>query len=105
MALKWLFFQKITKNRPTAGGFAPRPPKPPAAGDPAPRPSVCDTFELHWLSQNVFKITYLHFSTRISLSPLPLQNPGYVPTGKFLMTSLHVICGLGLPNQKFWLRL
>ena len=21
------------------------------------------------------------------------------------MTSLHVICGLGLPNQKFWLRL
>ena len=28
-----------------------------------------------------------------------------MPTGKFLMTSLHVICGLGLPNQKFWLRL
>ena len=41
----------------------------------------------------------------ISLIPLPLQNPGLVPTGKFLMTSLHVICGLGLPNQKFWLRL
>ena len=41
----------------------------------------------------------------ISLSPLPLQNPGYVPTGKFLITSLHVICGLGFPNQKFWLRL
>ena len=33
-----LFFQKITKNRPAAGGFAPRPPKPPAAGGPAPKP-------------------------------------------------------------------
>ena len=55
------FFQKTTKNRSTAGGFAPRPPKPPAAGDPAPRPPVCDTFELHWLSQNVSKVTYLHF--------------------------------------------
>ena len=31
------FFQKVTKNRPTAGGFAPKPPKPPAAGGPAPR--------------------------------------------------------------------
>ena len=40
-----------------------RPPKPPAAGGPAPSPSVCDTFELHWLSQNVSKVTYLHFST------------------------------------------
>ena len=28
------FSKKITKNRPTAGDFAPRPP-------------VCDTFELH----------------------------------------------------------
>ena len=29
----------------------------------APRPPVCATFELHWLSQNVSKVTYLHFST------------------------------------------
>ena len=36
----------------------------------------------------------------ISLSPLSLQNPGKVPTGKFLMTSLHVICGL--PEKLFW---
>ena len=34
-----------------------------------------------------------------------MQNPGEVPTGKFLITSLHVICGLDLPNQKFWIRL
>ena len=32
------FFQKITKNCPTAGGFAPRPPKPPSAGGPALKP-------------------------------------------------------------------
>ena len=43
---------------------------------------TCDMFELHWLSQNVSKVTYLHFST-ISLSPLPQQNLGKVPTGKF----------------------
>ena len=35
----------------------------------------------------------------ISWGPLPLQNPGLVPTGKFLMTSVHVICGLDLSNQ------
>ena len=32
------FFQKITKNRQTAGGLALKPSKPPAAGGPAPRP-------------------------------------------------------------------
>ena len=58
-----VFFQKITKNRPTAGGFAPIPPEPPAAGGPDPRLPVCDTLELHWLSQNVSKVTHLHLST------------------------------------------
>ena len=29
--LKISFFQKLTKNRPAAGGFAPKPPEPPAA--------------------------------------------------------------------------
>ena len=33
------FFQKIIKNRPTTGGFAPRPPKLLASGGPAPKPS------------------------------------------------------------------
>ena len=32
------FSKKITKNRPTAGSFAPRPAKPPAAGGPCPQP-------------------------------------------------------------------
>ena len=31
--------------------------------------------------------------------------PQKIPVSKFLMTSLHVICGLGPPNQKSWLSL
>ena len=103
--IKIAFFPK---NRPTAG-----PPKPPAAGDPAPKPpSVIHLSYTSFL--NTFpKLDTCIFST-ISLSPLPLQNPGYVQTGnndfrssislshkkflfgKILMTSFHVICGLGL---------
>ena len=70
-----------------------------------PQTPVCDTFELHWFTQNVSKVTYLHFSTilveALSLCKIPVK----WKTGNFLMTSLHVICGLSLPNQKFWLRL
>ena len=51
-----------------SGGWGPRPQNP-----------VCDTFEKHELSQHVPKVRYLQFLT-ISLSPLPLQNPGYVQT-------------------------
>ena len=110
---KW-FNGKITfftKKLPSGWGLRPQTP-------------VCDTVESHQLSQHVSKVRYLHFWT-ISLSPLSLQIPGYVPTGndfrssirryvcpfwnfffgKILMTSFHVICGLGLPNQKFWVRL
>ena len=34
---------------------------------PSPQTPVCDTFELHKLSQHVTKVRYLHFST-INLS-------------------------------------
>ena len=34
-------------------------------GASPPEPTICDTFELHWLSQNVSKVTYLHFSTNL----------------------------------------
>ena len=37
-----------------------------------------------------------------SMISLPPQK---IPLSKFLMTSLHVNCGLPLPNQKSWLRL
>ena len=84
---------------------------------PPPDP-VCDTFEIHKLSQHVSKVRYLRFSS-ISLIPLSLQNPVtcqqatisdlppfdiFVPKnflfGKILVTSLHVICNLGLPQSK-----
>ena len=78
--IKIAFFSKNYKKSPNSWGLFLyflnlKDPKPPAAGGPTPRTPVCDTFELHWISQNVSKVTYLHFST-ISLSPLPLQNPG-----------------------------
>ena len=57
------FSKKLQKIALAAGGLAPRPPKPLATGGPIPRPPVCDMFELNWLSQNVSKVTYLHFST------------------------------------------
>ena len=38
-------------------------------------------------------------------SDLPIHNILVPRFRKLLMTSLHVICGLGLPNQKSWLRL
>ena len=96
------------------------PPDSKASGGRGLRPQtpVCDTFERHKLSQNVSKVRYLLFST-IKLSPLSLQNRGlsanrqrfqiFHPTislshekllfWKFLMTSLHVICGLGPPAK------
>ena len=63
------FSKKLQKNRPAAGGFAPRPPKPPAD----PRPPICDTVELHKLSQHVSKVRYLHFSA-ISLTSLSVKS-------------------------------
>ena len=80
-------------STPKASGFAPRPSKPPAAGGPAPKPPVCETFELHKLSQHVPKVRYLYFST-ISLSLLPLQNLGYVQTGNndFRSSILRYLC-------------
>ena len=53
-SIKIAFFsQKITKNRATAGGFAPRPPKPLEAGGPAPKPPSV----IH-LSYTSFLITF-----------------------------------------------
>ena len=62
--IKIAFFSKITKKSPNSWGLRPQTPK--SSGGWGPRPSkldVCDTFELHWLSQNVSKVTYLHFLT------------------------------------------
>ena len=83
MALKYLIFPKTYKKSPKASGeWGLRHQTP-----------VCDTFELHKLSQHVSKIGYLHFSTT-SLSPLSLQNPGYMQTGNnnFRSSILRYLC-------------
>ena len=87
--IKNSFFSKNYKKSPNSC---------PAAGGPDP-PSMIR------LSYTGFLKTSPKLRICTFQRPLPLQNPGKVPTGKFLMTSLHVVCGLGLPNQKFWLRL
>ena len=48
--IKIAFFPKNYKKSPNSGGLRHQTP-------------VCDTFELHWLSQHVSKVTYLHFWT------------------------------------------
>ena len=111
--IKIVFFPKTYKNRPAAGGFAPRP------------PSVIrlSTIAYSWLTQHVSYGRHLLFLT-INFRPLPIPKSWLsayrlqlqifqstislahkkVLFWKFLMTSLHMICGLGPPNQKSWLR-
>ena len=108
MVLKLLYFQKMTKNRPGAGL--------------RPQILVSDTFDLQCTSllKQVSQFRHFHISN-IVLSP-PLLNeclvtcqnqatafdlPFYdifafqkIPFSKFLMTSLHVICGLPPPQTK-----
>ena len=67
--------KKITKNRPTAGGLAPRPPKPPAAGGPDPRPP------------SVIRLSYTGF---LKTSP------------KLRICTFQL--SLFKPSAKFWLR-
>ena len=84
-----------------AGGFALRTPKASGGWGPCPKAPMCDTFELHKLSQLIPKVRYLHFST-ISLSPFPLQNPVYVQTGNndFRSSILRYLCPTKLPLWK-----
>ena len=68
MALKQLFFPKncqtiFPKNLSQI-------PKASRRWGPRPQIPVCDTFELHWHSQHVSIVRYLHFLT-ISLSSFP----------------------------------
>ena len=89
---KIVFFPKNYKKSLNSWGLRPQTP-------------VCDTFELYCFFQKVSKITYLHFSIILVEALYLCKILVKWKTGKFLMTSLHVICGLSLPNQKFWLRL
>ena len=62
MALKCFFFPKNYKKLPNSRGLCLQTLKASGRWGPRPQTPVCDTFELHWLSQNVSKVTYLHFS-------------------------------------------
>ena len=109
MLLKQLFFQKIAQR---LGASPPRSPL-------MIRLNCSHFFTQHGSQFSHFHIltidlsppprtsSYLRASTRLRLlishsTSLP---PQIVPLSKFLMTSLYVICGLGPPNQKSWLRL
>ena len=73
--IKVAFFSKKLEKIVQQLGASPPDPQSLRRRGPRPQTPVCDTFEIHKLSQHVSKVTYLHFST-ISLSPLPSQNPG-----------------------------
>ena len=69
------FFQKKKQKIAQRQGILPPDPQNLRGWVPCPQTPVCDTFELHQLSQHVSKVGYLRFST-ITLSSLYLQNPG-----------------------------
>ena len=113
------FFSKNTKIAQQLGAL---PPDPIAIGGwgLCPQTPVSDTFEYTSLLNTSSKLDfYIHFST-ISFCPLPLPKSWQSAIRlwlqifhsmislankkllfrKFLMTSLHVICGLGPPQSK-----
>ena len=79
------FSKKLQKIAQRLGAGPPVPQNLLRLGAPPPDP-MCDTFELHKLSQHVSNVRYFRFLS-ISLIPLSLQNPGYLPTGKDFRSS------------------
>ena len=102
MALKELFSKKLQKIAQRLGAGPPVPQSLQRLGAPSPDP-MCDTFELHKLSQHVSNVRYLRFS---SLIPLSLQNPRYLPTGNdFRPFYLRYLCPTKtFCLEKFWWR-
>ena len=108
MIIKIAFFQKLRKIAQRTGGSA-------------PQTLFCDTFELQYtsllkhvsqfkhfrnltiglkLSLNEFLVTCQHQATASDLPFYDIFAPRKIPFSKFLMASLHVICGLGPPPIK-----
>ena len=106
------FFKKITKNRPATGGYVPRSPyviRLNKLGYLHKSPNL-DIFICNfWFKPSPFRKLSVKCQTRPRLlifhSTISLSKRKFL-FRKFLMTSLHVICGLAPPpNQKSWLRL
>ena len=112
------FFSKNLQKSPSGWELCPQTPVAIGGWGLCPQTSVSDTFEYTSLLTHVFQVRPLHFST-ISFRPLPLPTSWQSAIRlrlqifhstislphkkllfrKFLMTSLHVICGLGPPPQ------
>ena len=121
--IKIAFFSKNLQKSPSGWGLCPQTPIASGSWGLCPQTPLWDTFEYTSLLNTSPKLD-LHFPT-ISLRPFPLPKSWFSANGlqlqifhstislshkkflfwKLLMTSLHVICGLGPPNQKSWLRL
>ena len=97
---------------PSFWGLNPQTPKPPAAGDSAPDPPP-SMMRLNYtnLLAHVSQFENFYFLTlvnHITASGLPFYDifaHKKFLVRKFLITSLHAIFDLYLPNQKSWLRL
>ena len=114
--LNSFFFQKLAKIAQRLGALSPDPHSHCRLGALPPDPRRWYVW-VHWLTQHVFQVELLHFLT-ISFRPLPLPKSWLSAIRlrlqifhstislphkkflfrKFLVTSLHLICGLG-PSQ------
>ena len=116
------FHQKLTKNRPAAGGDLQSLRR---LGAPRPRPPSVIPLSYTTFLNTFPKLVICTFQL-ISINPFVLQNPGYVPAGNndFRSSILRYLCPTKTsfleifrwrhfmwlwfrppPNQKFWLRL
>ena len=98
MALNCFIFQKLTKIRLAAGGFAPRTPKPPAAEAPTQTSSVLRLSYTSLLT-HVSQVRHLHFLT-ISLRPLPLAN-SWLSANKSRLQIFHSTISLFHKSSSF----
>ena len=125
MVLKELFFPKNYEKSPSDQGLRPHTPIASGGWGLCPQTPVCNTFQLQYTSllNTSSNLDIFSLFLTIGLSLLLERFPSYVPApghgfrssislrpkkiplSKFLMTSLHVISGLGPSNQKSWLRL
>ena len=99
MVLKYRYFPKNYEIPPSGWGLRPQNP-------------VCNTFELQYTSllntrRPVETFLYFNYWLRANTRPRLLIfhstisfPPRKIPFSKFLMMSLHVICGLGPPQSK-----
>ena len=122
--IKIAFFFKNLQKSPSGWGLCPQTPIATGGWGLRAQTPICDTFECTSLLNTSPKLDIStsndwfspsHFTKILVKVPADYSFRSSIlrylcPTKsaffwKVLMTSLHVICGLGPPNQKSWLRL